>query len=164
MKIILVVCGFSKDIMTVYSSFCLWGFGCLCLACRAWSGYESAGPLGAWVGMKVLDPLRACVKIAHCCDPSSTCTLTCVKMLVTVLRIFCHRIRTIRNSGSFYFILVRTIRSSLHCIKSPDQRSLIIKFKNIIFPLSETKFKPESFTIMFHGIPLTPHVGWIQRP
>jgi hypothetical protein len=40
------------------------------------------------VGTKVLDPLRACVKVADCCDPSSVDTLTCVKMLVTVLRVF----------------------------------------------------------------------------
>jgi hypothetical protein len=29
---------------------------CLCLACRILSGYESAGPLGARVGTKVLVP------------------------------------------------------------------------------------------------------------
>jgi hypothetical protein len=33
--------------------------------------------------MKVLDPLRACVKVADCCDPSSIGTLTCVKMIET---------------------------------------------------------------------------------
>jgi hypothetical protein len=35
------------------------------------------------VGTKVLDPLRTCVKIVDCCDPSSTNTLTCVKTLET---------------------------------------------------------------------------------
>jgi hypothetical protein len=34
------------------------------------------------VGTKVLDPLRACVKVADCCDSSSTGTLTCVKSIV----------------------------------------------------------------------------------
>jgi hypothetical protein len=45
-----------------------------------------------------------------------------------MLRAFCHRTRTILNSGSFSFLLVRTVR--LHCIKSPNQISLIIKFKS----------------------------------
>jgi hypothetical protein len=80
--------------------------------------------------MKVLDPLRACVKVADCCDPSSVGILTCVKTLETMLRAFWHHIRTIRNSRSFSFVLVRMIKSRLHCIKSPNQRSLIIKFKN----------------------------------
>jgi hypothetical protein len=35
------------------------------------------------VGTKVLDDLRACVKVADYCDPSSACTLTCVKSLET---------------------------------------------------------------------------------
>jgi hypothetical protein len=34
--------------------------------------------------MKVLNPLRACVKVADCCDPSSTGTLTCIKSLVMI--------------------------------------------------------------------------------
>jgi hypothetical protein len=55
------------------------------------------------VGTKVLDPLRACVKFVECCDPYSTGTLTCVKMLVTVLRAFCHHIQMIHNSRSFFF-------------------------------------------------------------
>jgi hypothetical protein len=33
--------------------------------------------------MKVLDALRACVKVADCCDLSSIGTLTCIKSLVT---------------------------------------------------------------------------------
>jgi hypothetical protein len=33
------------------------------------------------VGTKVLDHLRAHVKVVDCCDPSFTCTLTCVKSL-----------------------------------------------------------------------------------
>jgi hypothetical protein len=107
---------------------CLWSFGCLCSACRAWSGYESAGPLGAWVGTKVLDPLRAGVKVANYCHPSFVGTPSCVKTLVMMLRPFCHRIRTIRNSRSFLFV-VRMIRSSLHCIETPNPRSSIIKFK-----------------------------------
>jgi hypothetical protein len=38
------------------------------------------------VGTKVLDPLRACVKVADCCDTSSVGTLTCVKSLVTCIK------------------------------------------------------------------------------
>jgi hypothetical protein len=53
------------------------------------------------VGTKVLDPLRSCVKFADYCDPSSVGTLTCIKIIVMVLRAFCHRIRMTRNSGSF---------------------------------------------------------------
>ncbi len=75
-------------------------------------------------GHMSVGPLRACVKVANCCDPFFVGTLTCVKTLVTMLRAFYHRILTLR------YILVRMIRLSLHCIKSPDQRSLIIKFKN----------------------------------
>jgi hypothetical protein len=33
--------------------------------------------------MKVLDPLRACVKVVVYCDPSSAGTLTCIKLLET---------------------------------------------------------------------------------
>jgi hypothetical protein len=70
------------------------------------SGRESAGPL------------RACVKLADCCDPSSTGTLTCVTSLETCIESdFCHRIRTIRNSGSFSFVLVRMVRLCV-CISS----------------------------------------------
>jgi hypothetical protein len=35
------------------------------------------------VGTQVLDPLRACMKVADYCNPSSTGTLTCVKSLET---------------------------------------------------------------------------------
>jgi hypothetical protein len=35
------------------------------------------------VGTKVLKPLRACVKVADCCDPSSAGTLTYVKTIET---------------------------------------------------------------------------------
>jgi hypothetical protein len=40
---------------------------------RGKSGHECAGPL------------RACVKVADCCDPSFTGTLTCVKSLETLV-------------------------------------------------------------------------------
>jgi hypothetical protein len=42
-----------------------------CLSSMGMSGHKSAGPL------------RACVKFADCCDPSSVGTLTCVKMIET---------------------------------------------------------------------------------
>jgi hypothetical protein len=35
------------------------------------------------LGMQVLDLLRACVKLADCCDPSSAGILTYVKMIET---------------------------------------------------------------------------------
>jgi hypothetical protein len=33
------------------------------------------------IGHVSADPLRACVKVADCCDLSSACTLTCIKMI-----------------------------------------------------------------------------------
>jgi hypothetical protein len=39
------------------------------------------------VGTKLLDPLRACVKVADYCDLSSVGTLTCVKSLETFVRV-----------------------------------------------------------------------------
>lgn len=64
---------------------------------------------------------------------------------------FCHRIRAIRNSGLFSFVLVRTVRSS--CI-APNHlnKKLNNKLKVVISPLSETE--SESFTIPFYGDPL----------
>jgi hypothetical protein len=38
------------------------------------------------VGMKVLDPLRACLNVADYCDPSSTGIPICVKLLETFVR------------------------------------------------------------------------------
>jgi hypothetical protein len=38
--------------------------------------------------MKVLDPLRACVNVAGCCDPSSADILTCVKSLEMFVSVF----------------------------------------------------------------------------
>jgi hypothetical protein len=55
--------------------------------------------------MKVLDPQRACVKVADYYDPSSTGTITCIKLIEMFVRALCHRIRTIHNSGSFLFFL-----------------------------------------------------------
>jgi hypothetical protein len=51
------------------------------------SRYESAGPLKGMT--KVMDPLTACVKVADYCDPSSTGTLTCVKLLATMFDSVC---------------------------------------------------------------------------
>jgi hypothetical protein len=49
-----------------------------------WSGYESTIAHGGNdLGTQVLYPLRACVKVADCCDPSFTGTLTCIKMIET---------------------------------------------------------------------------------
>jgi hypothetical protein len=40
------------------------------------------------VGTKVLDSLRACVRVANCYDPSSAGILTCVKSLETFVSVF----------------------------------------------------------------------------
>jgi hypothetical protein len=55
--LILVICGFSRDIRVVYASL---------LFIKFWLFVESAGPLGTWVGTKVVDPLSACVKVTDC--------------------------------------------------------------------------------------------------
>jgi hypothetical protein len=50
----------------------------------------------------------------------------------------------------------------LHCIKSPDQISLITSLKVIILPLYETKSESELFTILFYGDPLNSTRGCIK--
>jgi hypothetical protein len=50
----LVVCGFSRDIRDMDAFCVVYEVWCLCLACGTSSGYESAGPLGAWLGTQVL--------------------------------------------------------------------------------------------------------------
>jgi hypothetical protein len=50
----------------------------------------------------------------------------------------------IRNSGSLILILVRTIRMSC-IIKSPNQISLIIKFKSLNLTLSQNHLRNEGF-------------------
>jgi hypothetical protein len=106
------------------------------------SGHESAGPL------------RACVKVADYCDPPSAGTLTCIKSLEAVLRATLPPYVCDSQYRIVSFVLVRTIRSSLHCIKSPYQRTSITSLKVLISPLSETKSKPESFMILIYGDPL----------
>jgi hypothetical protein len=87
------------------------------------------------IGHASAGPLRACVKICDCYDPFSTGTLTRVKTIETcVENAFCYRTRAIRTSGLFLFVLVRAIRSSLHCIKSLSQRSLITSLKVVNYP------------------------------
>jgi hypothetical protein len=96
------------------------------------------------VGTKVLDPLRACVMVADCYDPSSVGTLTCIKSLAMMFESIVPRIRTIHNSRLFLLILVRMIRTS--CInKSPNQISLIIKFKSLKLTLSQNHLRNEGF-------------------
>jgi hypothetical protein len=117
MKIILVICGFSRDVRAVDDFFVVCEVWCLCLACRTWSGHKSVVPLVAWVGTKLVDPLRACVKVADCCDPPSTGTLTCVKSIETCVETaFATVSEWFALADHFSFILVRTVRSS--CIAS----------------------------------------------
>jgi hypothetical protein len=99
-----IVCGFNRTIKAVNVFFyCLWGFWCFCLACRTWSWHESAGPLGAWVGTQVLNPLRAYVKVADCYDPSSLGTLTCVKMIKTYVESTCATVRVRFTIADYFF-------------------------------------------------------------
>jgi hypothetical protein len=98
----------------------LWHFDCLWVAC--W----------AWVGTKVLvhyghEWARECLSLNGMCegwwlfDPFSIGTLTCVKLIETVLEWPCHRTRAIHNSGLFLLIwcgwLGYVCISSNHLIK-----------------------------------------------
>jgi hypothetical protein len=87
---------------------------------------------------QVLDPLRACVKVADCCDPSSTGTLTCVKTIEICVE------------SVFATVCIRlTIADHFFCfgvdgkVVSQDQRSLITSLKVIISPLFEIKSESE---------------------
>jgi hypothetical protein len=74
---------------------------CLCLVCRTLKWVRKYWSARGITGHKSAGPLRACVNIADCCDPSSAGTLTCIKSLKMFYEsTFCHRIRTIHNSGS----------------------------------------------------------------
>jgi hypothetical protein len=122
MKIILVLWGFSRDIRVVDDFFVVYEVWCLCLACRTWSGHESASPLGAWVGTKVLDLLRACVNVADSRDLSSIGILTCVKSIKTCVQsAFATVSEQFVPVDHFSFVSVRTVRlsfiASSHLIK-----------------------------------------------
>jgi hypothetical protein len=66
------------------------------------------------VGTKVLDLLRACVKVANCCDPSSAGILTCIKSLVTCVESILSPCPSNSQEWIIVFVLVGTIRVSLH--------------------------------------------------
>jgi hypothetical protein len=71
------------------------------------------------VGTQVLNPLRACVKVADYCDSSSISTLTCVKMIeMCVESTFTTVSERFTIADCLFFVLVRTIRSS--CFASSD--------------------------------------------
>jgi hypothetical protein len=72
----------------VYASLLFMKVWCLCLACRTLNWAQKYRSARGMSGREVLDPLRACVKVADYCDSSSICTLTCVKSL----EIFCERV------------------------------------------------------------------------
>jgi hypothetical protein len=102
------------------------------------SQHESAGPL------------RACVKVADYCDPSSAGTLTCVKSLEMCVESAFATVSK-RNSRSFLFILVMTIR--MCCIielPNPISKTAILKivilakFRNRFWvskPIDESDFR-----------------------
>jgi hypothetical protein len=81
--IILVVCGISRTIRAVNASFLFMRF-CLFVS----SLYNLQWVQKYWSAMRMsrhesAGLLKACVNVVDCCDPSSTCTLTCVKMIET---------------------------------------------------------------------------------
>jgi hypothetical protein len=114
--LILLFVTFVELLGLVYAFFyCLWDyFSCLCLAVRHCSGYESAiDPWRGWFwAHKCWTLVRACVKVADYCGPSSAGTLTCIKMIEMYIERFCHCMCVIRNSGLLSFVLLRTFRSS----------------------------------------------------
>jgi hypothetical protein len=72
------------------------------------------------VGMKVLDHLRVCVKVAYCCDPSSTGTLTYDKTLETCVESDFATYNVRFAIAGHFFVLVRMVRSYVHIIKLPN--------------------------------------------
>jgi hypothetical protein len=73
----LVVRGFSRDIRVVDAFFVV--YESLVSVTLKWvRKYWSARGI---TGHKSAGPLRVCVNIADCCDPSSAGTLTCIKSL-----------------------------------------------------------------------------------
>jgi hypothetical protein len=70
--------------------------------------------------------------------------------------------RVICNSGSFSFVLVRTVRSCVHVIRIPNQLTSIAKLKIVIPTDFETKSKSKPLTVPFYGNPLNSARGCIQ--
>jgi hypothetical protein len=78
-------------------------WACKCWSARGMSGHKSAGPSKGMI------------------YPSFVGTQTFVRMIeMCVESDFCHQIRMISNSGLFSFVLVRSVRSSVHIIKLPN--------------------------------------------
>jgi hypothetical protein len=95
------------------------------------------------------------VKVANYCDPCSAGILTCITSLETCVEsYFCHRTRTIHNSGLFSFVLVRMVRSCVYIIKLSNRISKMIILKIVILAASEDKSMFESRTVPFYGNPL----------
>jgi hypothetical protein len=94
------------------------------------------------------------VKVADCCDPSSTDTLTYAKMIEMCVESTFATVCVRFAIADHFFWFGEDGLVELHCIKSPNQRSLITSLKVIISLLSETKSESESFTILFYGNPL----------
>jgi hypothetical protein len=69
------------------------------------------------------------VKVAYYCDPSSAGTLTCVALGTFCTSAFATVSKGFTIVDHFFFVLVRTIRTSC-IIKSPNQINIIIKFKS----------------------------------
>jgi hypothetical protein len=123
-------------------------FGCLCIDVRTLSEYFGTGPLWTWV------------KIDDWFDPSSTGTLTCVKMIETcVENAFVTVCVQSAIAGCFLlFLWGRLGQVALHQVTW--SKKLNNKLKVIISLLSKTK--SESFTILFYGDPLISACGCIQ--
>jgi hypothetical protein len=76
-------------------------------------GHAGAGPIGAWVGTKVLDHLRACLI-------SSVGTLTHVRTIEMCVESILPQYSNDLQEQVVSFVLVRTVRSCLHIIKLPN--------------------------------------------
>jgi hypothetical protein len=101
-------------------------------------------------GQKSADPLKACVKVADYCDPSSTGTLTCLKSLVMCVESVFATVSEQFAIADLLFCLVRMIRLSLYCIKSPNQPSLITRLK--IHNLTTVRNRAESCNLFDNPI------------
>jgi hypothetical protein len=121
-----IVCGICITIRTCVCLLLLFMdiFGCLCLADSTWVGtsvlvfvdmseYFGIGPLWTWV------------KNDDWCDPSSAGTLTHVKTIETCVESASATVCVQSAIAGCFLLFCWGRLGRVHCIKSPEQRSLI---------------------------------------
>jgi hypothetical protein len=103
------------------SSLLFMKFGYLCLACRTLKWVQKYWSARGMSGHESAGPLRACVKIADCCDSSSTTALTCVKSLAMMFESVCatasERFAIVDHFFLFWWGRLGRVASSSNLIK-----------------------------------------------